>query len=336
MKIFGKDLSRDVAIVAEIGVNHEGSVDVAARLVEATAKAGASAVKFQSYTPERFIAATDPERFARLTRFGLDEAAHRRLAHVAADNGIAFFSAAITEDWVPLLAELGSAIKIASGDLTFEPVIRAAAKTGKPIIMSTGAGSTDEIDRAVAWIRDSNPAIDLREKLALLHCISAYPTSIEESNLLSIPFLKERYGLTTGWSNHVIGPEASLTAVALGAQIVEVHVTDRKTDRVFRDHALSFEPGDLAALVRSIAQVKASLGSYGKRPGPSELGVREALRKGLVAARDLPAGKILADGDLLFARPATEFASGDLQSVLGRRLVRDVAKGAPLLRTSVQ
>src|SRR5262245_53736331 len=141
MNLFGCDLNKTVAVIAEIGVNHEGDVDVAARLVEAAARAGAHAVKFQSYTPERFISGADPERFARVTRFGLNEAAHRRLARISSDNGIAFFSSAITEDWVPLIAELGAAIKIASGDLTFEPVISAAAATGKPVILSTGAGT---------------------------------------------------------------------------------------------------------------------------------------------------------------------------------------------------
>jgi N-acetylneuraminate synthase/N,N'-diacetyllegionaminate synthase len=335
VRLFGLNLDHDVAVVAEVGVNHEGDVDVAARLIEAAAEAGAAAVKFQSYTPERFITSADHERFARVKRFGLDEDAHRRLARVAADNGIAFFSSAITEDWVPLIAELGAAIKIASGDLTFEPVITAAARTGKPVILSTGAGSLDEIDRAVGWVKVAVGAAPMAERLALLHCVSAYPTPIEEANLLSIACLKGRYGLVTGWSNHVVGPEACLTAVALGAAIVEVHVTDRKTGRTFRDHALSFEPRDLAELVQAIGRVRASLGTYDKRLTPSELPVRLAIRKGLVAARDLAAGTVLAAGDLMYARPASEFASDEIASLVGKRLLQPLNRGEVLPRAAV-
>lgn len=330
MELFGLDLDRDVAVVAEIGVNHEGNVDAAAALVEAAAEAGAHAVKFQSYTPARFIAATDPERFERVCRFALDEAAHRRLARVAGDCGIAFFSAAITEDWVPLIAELGVAIKVASGDLTFAPVIRAAAATGKPVILSTGAGDTGEIAAAIDWFREAAGTDDIAGQLALLHCVSAYPTPIEEANLLSIPFLADRFSLTTGWSNHVLGMEACLAAVALGAQIVEVHVTDRRDGRTFRDHEMSFEPEELAALVGSVARVRASLGTRDKRPGPSESKIRDAIRKGVVAARTLAAGCRLARDDLHFARPATDFAAGELDQLIGRELGKGLTAGDPV------
>jgi N-acetylneuraminate synthase/N,N'-diacetyllegionaminate synthase len=334
MNLFGKDLSREVALVAEIGVNHEGDVDVAMSLLRAAAQGGADAVKFQSYTPERFIDQTNAERFARVSRFALDETAHRRLAAEATALGVAFFSAAITEDWVPLIAELCPAIKIASGDLTFEPVIRTAARTGKPVIVSTGCGSADEVDRAVGWVHDE-VGDALPERLVLMHCISAYPTPIEDANLLSIPYLAQRHGVSVGWSNHVLGAEACLAAVALGASVIEVHVTDRKTGRDFRDHELSFEPDELADLAGAIARVRASLGTPGKRAMPSEQPVREVIRKGLVAARDLSAGTVLEPGDLIFARPATEFASGEIDRVLGRTLQSPVALGSPITRAAV-
>ena len=330
MRLFGLDLERDVAIVAEIGVNHEGDPDVAARLIEAAAGAGAHAVKFQSYTPERFIAASDSERLERVTRFALDEAAHRRLAQVANDTGIAFFSSAITEDWVPLIAELGEAIKIASGDLTFEPVIRAAALTDRPVILSTGAGTVEEIGDALGWFVEHAGNQVASQRLALLHCVSAYPTPIEDANLRSIPFLRDRFGLTTGWSNHVVGSDACLTAVALGAQIVEVHVTDRKHGRDFRDHALSFEPKELATLVKAVIRVRSSLGDYAKAPSPSEETLRSATRKGVVAAHNLESGAI-ARGTGHYVRSASErIPSSELGNVLGKRLNRAVGAGEPL------
>ncbi len=332
MQLFGKDLSRDVAIIAEIGVNHEGDKMAASRLIELAAASGADAVKFQTYTPERFVAANDTERLARVTRFALDSAALRQLAREAERAGVVLFSTAVTEDTVPFLAEFCPAIKIASGDLTFEPVIRAAAATGKPLIISTGIGSVEEIDRAVSWVRDEVGDPALASRLVLMHCVSAYPTPIEQANVLSVPFMAQRYGLTIGFSNHVIGPEACFAAVAVGARVVEVHFTDSKVDRTFRDHALSFEPADFAELVRAVRRVAASLGTHDKRPQECESPLRAATRKGIVAARDLPAGAVLGRDDLMFARPATEFTAHETSAVVGRTLHVALKRGQTIPR----
>jgi N,N'-diacetyllegionaminate synthase len=335
MKLFDVDLKDSVVVIAEVGVNHEGNVDTAARLVEAAAKAGAHAVKFQSYTPERFISGVDPERFARVKRFGLDEAAHHYLARVSKDCGIAFFSSAITEDWVPLIAELSPAIKIASGDLTFEPVIVAAARTGKPVVLSTGAGTVAEVDQAVKWFKAAVGREDVSGQLVLLHCVSGYPTPIEQANLLSIPFMAARYGLVTGWSNHVMGPHACIAAVALGAAVVEVHVTDRKEGRTFRDHMLSFEPHELAALVEALKSVRVGLGQSQKMPALCERDIRSAIRTGIVAAQDLAKGTVLTRSDLMFARPASEFASEEINLVVGKQLQRPLGKGQVVPRDAI-
>jgi N-acetylneuraminate synthase/N,N'-diacetyllegionaminate synthase len=335
MKLFGKDLEHEVAVVAEIGVNHEGDVAVAEALVRAAAQAGADAVKLQTYTPERFASASDPARLARVARFRLDEAAHRHLAEVARGCGISLFSTAVTEDVVGFLADLGPAVKVASGDVDFEILVRAAARSGKPVILSTGNAALEEIDRAVDWCASEIGRDRLPERLALLHCVSAYPAPIEQANVRTVPFLKARYGLTTGYSNHVLESEAVLAAVALGAQIVEVHFTDRKSGREFRDHALSFEPAELAALVRSVDLVRTSLGEDGKRIQPAEAPLRQAIRKGVVAARDLAAGTVLQDADLMYARPATEFAAAERPHLVGRRLLRDLKRGELVRRSAV-
>ena len=335
MKLFGRNLETDVAVIAEVGVNHEGNVETARNILRAAASAGADAVKFQSYTPERFISSSDPERFARVSRFGLDEAAHRSLAKTATELGITFFSAAITEDWVPLIAELAPVIKIASGDLTFEPVIRTAAATGRQVIISTGNGNVEEIDQAVAWVRDEVGEDALADRLALLHCISAYPTPIEQANVRAVPFLHERYGLATGFSNHIIGPDAVLAAVALGASIIEVHVTDRKTGRDFHDHALSFEADELRDLISRINNVKASLGVFDKMPMDCEIGVRDAIRKGLLSAADIPAGTVLSAKNLIYARPATEFPASAAPSLVGKTTQRDLKRGEVIARADV-
>ena len=335
MRLFGKVLVREVAVVAEIGVNHEGDVEAALRLVRLAAEAGADAVKLQSYTPERYTSASDPERLERVSRFALDEIAHRRIAAEARSLGIAFFSTPLTEDWVPLLAELGPAIKIASGDLTFEPVIRAAAATGKPVVLSTGLGTVAEIDRAVEWVKAEIGDAPLNQRLVPMHCVSAYPAPIEEANLSSVPFLADRYGVAAGYSNHVLGIEACLAAIALGAGLIEVHFTDRREGREFRDHHLSLEPEELARLVRLAPVIRASVGTYGKARQPSESPNLLAVRKGVVAARDLAAGTVLARSDLMFARPATEFASDEVERLVGHRLTRALERGALVPRGAV-
>ncbi|MGE0879165.1 MAG: N-acetylneuraminate synthase family protein [Acidimicrobiia bacterium] len=331
MMLFAKDLSRDVAVVAEIGVNHEGDVLVAEQLVRDCAAAGSDAVKFQSYTPERYASASDPARLARVTKFALSVDDHRRLAAVAAESGISFFSTPLSEDWVPLLAELSPAIKIASGDLTFEPVVRAAARTGKPVVLSTGLGTVDEIDRAVSWVADEvlarGDGATLADRLVLLHCVVAYPTPIEETNLATIGWLRDRYRVEVGWSNHVIGTDACVAALALGASVLEVHVTDRRGEREFRDHAMSFLPAELAALVELAPKVRAAVGVRDKVIAASEAGNRLAVRKGVVAARDLEAGTVLQQDDLMYARPATEFAAGSIGDVVGRTLSQSLGRG---------
>lgn len=330
MKLFGKDLDRQILVVAEIGSNHEGDPEAAGRMIRLAAEAGADAVKLQSFTLERFLASDDAERMERMSRFRLGEESHRRLAEIAEEAGIALFSTAVTDDMVPFLDGLFPVIKIASGDLDFEPVIRAAARTGKPVILSTGAGTVEEIDRAVEWVKDEVGSDALAERLLLMHCVAAYPTPIEEANLLSVPFLAERYGIPVGYSNHVIGLEAPLAAVALGARALEVHFTDSRENRTFRDHQLSLVPEELAALVEAAPRIAAARGTYGKVPQASELPSVWAIRKGLVAARDLDEGHVLAREDLAYARPATEFRAAELDSLVGRRLAGPLKAGSQL------
>lgn len=336
MKLFGRDLDHSLVVVAEIGVNHEGDPEVAARLIDLAAECGVDAVKLQTYTPERYASSSDPERLKRVSRFSLDSLALRRLVAHADRRGIPLFSTALTEDVVPLLAELCPAIKIASGDLTFEPAIRAATATKKPVIISTGNATVEEIDRAIGWCRDEIGEAWLQDHLVLMHCVSAYPTPLEQANVLSVPYLKQRYDLTTGYSNHVIEPEAVLAAVALGAQVVEIHVTDRKAGREFRDHAMSFEPDEVQALVKSMHRVRASLGSVGKIIQECERPLRELIRKGLVASQSLMAGVVLTADHVMYARPATKISASELPDILGKKLVRDLERGELISREDLR
>ncbi len=335
MNLFGKNLDDDVVIIAEIGVNHEGDVEAASRMLALAAKSGADAVKFQTFSAERYASASDAARLERVRGFDLGEDNLRRLTREAAGLGVHIFSTPVSEDVVPLLDELFPAFKIASGDLTFEPVIRATMRTGKPVILSTGLGVMAEIEQAIAWARDEVGDAVLRDRLVLMHCVSAYPTQIDQANVLSVPFLAEKTGLRVGYSNHVIGPDACLAAVALGACVIEVHFTDCKTGREFRDHELSCEPDDLRYLAETLPRIRASLGEYDKRPMACETPIRDAVRKGLVAAHDLAAGTLLSEDDLMYARPATEFNSNELGDIVGKKLTTNLKAGQLLPRDSV-
>ena len=335
MKLFGKDLTNEIVVVAEIGVNHEGDCETARHLIRLAADAGADAVKFQTYTPERYASASDAERLARVAAFALGRDDLYALRELAESLGIGFFSTALTEDCVDHLSELSGVIKVASGDLDFEPVIRSVAASGATMILSTGLGTIEEIDCAVDWVRREVGNDALSDRLILMQCVSAYPTPIDEAGVQAITVLRDRYQVTVGYSNHVIGPHACYAAVALGAPIVEVHFTDRKTGRSFRDHALSMEPDELASLVATLPRIRASLGPAEKRRQPSEKPLLTAVRKGVVAARALSAGVRLRREDLMFARPATEFRAGEVSTLVGKRLKSGFKRGETIPRDAV-
>lgn len=336
MKIFNQDVGLAPIVVAEIGVNHEGCLDKAKSLLLAAVSAGADAVKFQTYTPSRYASSSDKDRLSRVTNFALKMNDFRELRSLADDNCVGFFSTPLSEDVISELDQFVDVFKIASGDLTFEPVIKAVAKTGKPMILSTGLGTVDEIDQAVEWVSSEIGEGELTERLILMHCVSAYPTPVEQASIRSVPFLKERYGLSVGYSNHVIGPEACLAATALGADIIEVHFTDSKIDREFRDHELSFDADDLKDLVFGIQKVYRSLGEYSKVRQEVEKPMLEMVRKGLVAARNISKNSILRRADIMFARPATEFSAGDLEMLIGKRLLIDLEYGQLISKNTVE
>jgi N,N'-diacetyllegionaminate synthase len=314
-------------VIAEVGVNHEGSYEKACELIKLAQAAGADFVKFQSYTPIRYASCEDQQRLKRVSRFALSNEDFLGLSQLATKLGIGFLSTPLTEDWVEVLNPFCAAFKIASGDITFKPVIKNAAHTGKPLIISTGAATIDEIDQAVSWVCEEVGQENLKDRLILMHCVAAYPTPIEEANVMSIPFLRDRYGISIGYSNHVMGMEASLAAVALGASVIEIHFTDQKEGREFRDHALSFESEDLRKFIEMSRLIKASLGVYDKVVQSCEKDMIPMIRKGVIAARSLKAGVTLTEEDLIYARPATEFKALEIDQLIGKVLTQDIETG---------
>jgi N,N'-diacetyllegionaminate synthase len=327
MLINGFDTDRKVLVIAEIGNNHEGRVEAAEAMVRSAAAAGVDAVKFQTFKTEHYVSASDKARFDRLKRFELTGADFTRLAGLARELGLLFISTPFDLESAAFLNGLVSAFKIASGDNTFIPLIEAVARTGKPVLLSCGIASLDELRYAQAVIRRTWNEAGAGQKLAALHCVSSYPVPRHEANLAAIGRLRAELGCTVGYSDHTLGIEAAVLAVAAGARIVEKHFTLDKNTSDFRDHQLSADPPEMAELVRRIREAESFLGDGRKQRQPSEEAAATALRRSIVARRDLPAGTPLSWADITWVRPGGGIAPGGEIALLGRVLKVPVASG---------
>jgi sialic acid synthase SpsE len=328
------DVSERVLVVAEIGNNHEGDVGAARELVEAAAEAGVHAVKFQTFRTELFVAPSNEARFAQMKRFELSYDDFASLADLARSRGLLFMSTPLDLDSAAFLEAIADGIKIASGDNDFYPLIERVAAGDKPLIISLGISGVDQAERTVAAVERVRGTGD-DARLALLHCTSAYPTPPHDVNLLAIPRLAEEFGYAIGYSDHAMGLDAALGAVALGARIVEKHFTFEHVESDFRDHALSATPSQMAELVRLVEEIGAMRGDGVKQVRPAEEPLAEAIRRSVAARRELSAGEVVQADDLMWIRPGGGIAPGDEELVIGRRLVRDVATGDLLATTDV-
>jgi N,N'-diacetyllegionaminate synthase len=324
MRISGHDIDQRVALVAEIGNNHEGDAAVAREMVRAAAEAGAHAVKVQTFRAERYVAPSDERRFAQLKRFELSDDDVRSLAQQARDAGILFISTPFDLPSVDLLEPIVDALKVASGDLDFFPLVRRVAATDRPLVLSSGVSDLARIHRALDEVRAVRGSL---QDVALLHCTSAYPARASDANLRAIPFLADRLPVRIGFSDHTLGLDAAPLAVALGARIVEKHMTLEGIESDFRDHALSLTPPQMAELASRIALAEELLGSGGKEVLEVERGVAAAVSRSISAERDLPAGHVLREEDLVWLRPGGGVAPGREWTVLGRALARDLRGG---------
>lgn len=325
MKLGRLDLTQDRLVIAEIGNNHEGSLSLALEMVAAAAEAGADAVKVQVINPEKLVNRAQAERIAQLKRFKLPDSAWSEIAAQAQARGLLFIASAFDESSLALIGELVAAIKIASGDLDYGPLLIQAARLGKPMILSTGMGTLEEIRTAVdllaVHLGSERP---LPQSLALLHCVSLYPTPGEQANLRAIHTLQNVFGLTVGYSDHTLGIEAAIVALSLGARIIEKHFTLDKTRSTFRDHALSADPADLQRLATVAHTLDRMLGDGAKIPAPDEVQMAAGARRSIVAACDLPAGTCLAPEHLAYVRPRTGLPPSAAPTLLGRVLRLDL------------
>ncbi len=334
--IAGRAIGRQpVFIIAEAGVNHNGDPALAHRLVDAAADAGADAVKFQTFDASLVAAATAPKAEYQRQRAGAEESqrdmlqrltlpadVYPALAAHAADRRLIFLSTPFDLPSADFLFQLGlPAFKIPSGEITNVQLLRHVASYRRPLLMSTGMATLDEVSLAVDTVRRAGT-----DAIALFHCVSNYPAAAADCNLRAMATMRTAFEVPVGWSDHTDGLEISLAAVAAGAELLEKHLT---LDRTLPgpDHAASLEPGELRRLVQEIRVIEAALGDGVKRPTPSELPMIPVVRRSIHAARALAAGTELTSDDLVMLRPGTGMPPAALERLVGRRLVRSVRAG---------
>jgi sialic acid synthase SpsE len=311
-----------VYVIAEIGSNHDGSLDRAIEMIAAAASVGADAAKFQLFTA-RGLAAPRCERLQdAFTPHALPREWLPDLAAAADEHGIDFIATPFDLPAVEALAAMQSpAIKIASGDLTYHALLRAAAATGLPIIVSSGAANLRDVESSLDVLRREGVS-----ELALLHCVSGYPPRFDELTLCAIPSLRQALAVTVGFSDHTPGIAASIAAVTLGSAVIEKHLT---LDRTLQgpDHPFAMEPREFGELVQGIRAVEVALGDGVKQPAASEADERYWAWRGLYAARDLNVGHVLGHDDIVGLRPREGVGADDERLVVGRPLLRELRAG---------
>ncbi len=325
-------------IIAEAGVNHNGDVGLARRLVDVAVEAGADAVKFQTFKADRLVTPDAPKadyqlhatgggrsQLEMLRQLELSPEAHRELFSYCRQRDILFMSTPFDEESTDLLEHLGVPIyKIPSGEITNLPFLAYVASKGKPMIISTGMSNLDEVKAAVRTIEDAGNA-----SVVLLHCVSAYPTSPIDANLRAMHTMEKEFDVPVGYSDHTPGIEVALAAATLGACVIEKHFTlDRSLPGP--DQGASLDPKELSALVQGVRVVEKALGHARKEPAACEANIAAVVRKSLVAARDIPRGTVLTDELIAIKRPGTGLPPVLRSQLVGRIAKMDIRAGTVL------
>lgn len=320
-------------IIAEAGVNHNGDMALARRLIDVAAVAGADMVKFQTFNADRLVTASAKKADYQIRSTGAAESQHEMLRRLELSRemheeliahcklrGISFLSTGFDIESIDLLVDFGqNQFKIPSGEITNLPYLRHVGRLGKPVILSTGMSTMDEIAAALGILEQAGTP---HERITLLHCTTEYPTPMNEVNLRAMLTMRDAFGVAVGYSDHTAGIEVSIAAVALGASVIEKHFT---LDRTLPgpDHLASLEPDELKAMVASIRNIEQVLGDGVKRPSASEARNMAVARKSLVAARAIHAGEVFSASNLAVKRPGTGISPMRWDEVLGRTAPRD-------------
>jgi N,N'-diacetyllegionaminate synthase len=320
-------------IIAEAGVNHNGNLEQACRLIDVAADAGADMVKFQTFSADRLVTANaskadyqtrttgiDESHHAMLHRLELTLDMHKKLISRCESRQITFFSTGFDAQSVDMLIGLGlKKIKIPSGEITNLPFLRHVGEYGKPVILSTGMANMDEIESALKLLENAGTA---REKITVLHCNTEYPTPMIDVNLKAMLSIRDTFGVEVGYSDHTSGIEVAIAAVSLGAKVIEKHFTlDRELPGP--DQKASLEPDELTAMVSAIRNIEQALGDGVKQSSPSEEKNKAIVRKSIVAARKIRAGDVFNESNLEVKRPGTGISPMRWDEVLGCKAQRD-------------
>ena len=353
-----------VTVIAEAGVNHQGDLSRALELVEVAASAGADFVKFQTFSVEDLALPTAPKaayqrrttaqgesQYEMLRQLQLSADDHWSLKNYAESCGIGFLSTPFDRRSLAFLVEdLGlGLIKLPSSDITNVPLLVDAGRSGASLILSTGMSTLGEVETALKAIcfglfahaypnstasldeiySDSDARRRLNESVVLLHCTSEYPAAPGDANLRALKTLREAFDVPVGYSDHTQGIAVAVAATALGAVVVEKHLT---LDKLLSgpDHSASSDPEEFSVLVRSVRDIEAALGSPVKSPVAAEMQNRRTMRKGMYAARDIPAGTVLSEADIAVLRPMTLVGPDEYFDWLGSIALRDIKAGDPL------
>jgi len=324
-----------ILIIAEAGVNHNGDIEIAKRLIDVAADSGADLVKFQTFSAERLATQSAPKadyqnqttnqtesQFAMLKKLELRSELHKVLIDHCQQRNIGFFSTGFDIQNLDYLASLGAELfKVPSGEVTNLPYLRHVGGFGKPVILSTGMATLGEIEAALEVLEAAGTP---RTQITVLHCNTEYPTPMQDVNLRAMCGIRDGFGVAVGYSDHTAGIEVPIAAVALGATVIEKHLTlDRNLPGP--DHKASLEPDEFAAMVRAIRNIEQAMGDGIKRPSPSETKNKPIVRKSLVAAIPIHAGERFTPENVTAKRPGTGISPMRWDEVIGRVAGRDFA-----------
>ncbi|HHX8795215.1 TPA: N-acetylneuraminate synthase [Enterococcus faecium] len=334
-------MKSEVYVIAEIGVNHNGSLDLALESIDKAKECGANAVKFQTFKTNKLVSKKAPmakyqkdnlkedsSQFEMLKKLELSQSDFIRIKDYCIQNKIDFLSTPFDEESADFLKQIGvQGFKIGSGDLTNLPFLRKIDMYGLPVLLSTGMADIHEISEAVDCFIDS--------PVTILHCTSNYPASSEDINLLAINTLKEMFGIPVGYSDHSLGYDVGICAVAMGAKVIEKHFTLDK-ELPGPDHKASLDPQEFADFVKHIRNTEIFLGDGVKRAMPSELSTKEVSRKSLVVTENLNVGDILTEKSLTIKRPGNGIAPKFLYQYIGKKVKRPISADSVLLEEDVE
>lgn len=333
--------NKPVYIIAEAGVNHNGNIELAKKLITKGAEAGVDAVKFQTFKAETLLTKkakkakyqiqntgnTDDSQFEMIKKLELDYGVHKELKEFAESHGVDFLSSAFDLDSIDLLSELGMRFfKIPSGEITNYPYLVKTAQQGKDILLSTGMSNLSDIEKALEVLNNNGAT-----KVSVLHCNTEYPTPMQDVNLLSMDTIKTAFNIEVGYSDHTLGIEVPIAAVALGAKIIEKHFTlDKNMEGP--DHKASLEPDELKEMVNGIRNIEKALGSSVKKPTQSESKNIEIARKSLVAKTSIKKGETFTVNNLSVKRPGNGISPMEWENFIGKIAIKDYEEDELIIR----